>query len=273
MCLRFLSHKNTEWTFNCSDSCSLVKHSRADKQGVAAGVWAAWFLLSFLPNLSLFWMDAGKCRRNSLDCSRGTDNMTAQGRSTENVQCSCLSVWGGKSHSGAASLLPASRVISPPAWLLKDIHSHTNTLTHTHRAMMVRRRLAAWVCVSLILPFAGWTQICNVVCVRECERACDRETAGDGEQWPVTYWRSQDTSISRTGAYMPSFLSNPACPHTAQACFVRCPPALSSDPSLKSHTDWQPASIVSLTLYSFLATLSGLGGTFMFKQSFFCKTF
>lgn len=142
-------------------------------------------------------------------------------------------------------LLPTNRVISPSARSLKDIDIHTHTYTHSDEQRMQSLPVRAF-CLSL-------NELKYVLCVYlcACERACDRKTAGDREQWPVTYWRSQDTSIRRTGAYTPSLPSNPACPRTAKACFVSRPPALSSDPSLKSHAEWQPASVVSFILYSF----------------------
>lgn len=162
-------------------------------------------------------------------------------------------------------LLPTSRVISPSARSLKDIHIHRNT--HTQRMQRLESLAVRAFCLSLNeLKYA----MCVYLCA--CERACDRKTAGDREQWPVTYWQSQDTSIRRTGAYMPSLPSNPACRRTEKACFVSRPPALSSDPFLKSHPEWQPERIVSffpvLHFSHFSAVLSGLACTFKFKWSF-----
>lgn len=158
----------------------------------------------------------------------------------------CLSK-GGRCHSRAATCYQPAEwfLLLPGLW-----RTPTSTQTHTHRVMMGRRRLETLPVRAFCLSL---NELKYVMCVyvRACLCACDRKTAGDREQWPVTYWRSQDTSIRGTGAYAPSFLSNPACPHTTQACFVSRPPALSSDPSLKSHPEWQPASIASFILYTF----------------------
>lgn len=61
----------------------------AQRAATVGGLEISALLFPKLPQLR---MDAGQRRNKSLDCSRRTDNMTAQGRSTENIQCSCLCV-------------------------------------------------------------------------------------------------------------------------------------------------------------------------------------
>ena len=123
--------------FRFSDSCNLVCHPRAEKQGVAAAVGGTEppdFCPLILPKLSLLWIDARKWRNNSLDCSRRTDNMTAQSRSMENVQCSCLSVWKG----GKATVEPLPVTDQRSDFSLCPVsegQAHKHTLTHTHRVM------------------------------------------------------------------------------------------------------------------------------------------
>ena len=215
--------------FRFSDSCNLVCHPRAEKQGVAAAVGGTEppdFCPLILPKLSLLWIDARKGRNNSLDCSRRTDNMTAQSRSMENVQCSCLSVWKG----GKATVEPLPVTDQRSDFSLCPVsegqaHKHTLTHTHTQSDEQGMQRLESLpvraFCLSLSeLRCAMFVYLCA------CERVRDRKTAGDGEQWPATCRRSQDTSIRRTGAYTPSPPSNPRCPRTAKACFVSLPPAL-----------------------------------------------
>ena len=100
--------KQKYWTLDCCDSCDLMWRSRADEQGAAAGGPEMLDRCSppRPPQPSLPPTAAGRRRNNSLDCSRRADNMTAQDRNMQNVQCSRLSVcsWGGGGcHSGAAT--------------------------------------------------------------------------------------------------------------------------------------------------------------------------
>lgn len=154
-------------------------------------VWAASFLLSFLPKLLLPWIYAGKWRNSSADCSPRSDNMTAQNKSMENVQCSCLSVCLSGGREGG-SQNGAKTCYQPQEWFLlplKDIDTHTQTHTdaHAHSGERGMQRLEG-------LPVRAFgrnsntemCELCFCVFVHEC--ACERkqqETAGDREQWPV----------------------------------------------------------------------------------------
>lgn len=112
--------------------CVALQGRETGSGSCICGAWAAWFLLSFSQKLSVPGLDAWKWWNNSSDCSRRTDNMTAQSGSRGNVQCSCLSVWGGKSHSGAATCYQPAEWFLPLPGLWR---TSTETHTHTHRVM------------------------------------------------------------------------------------------------------------------------------------------
>lgn len=80
--------------------------------------------------LSVPGTDARKWRNNSAELrSLGTVDMTARHSSVENVQCSCLPVWGEGTTTEEPQ--PVRSDCSPPDRSLEDTHTHTSALPDT----------------------------------------------------------------------------------------------------------------------------------------------
>jgi len=117
-----------DWMFNCSDSCNLVLHSRAEKQGVAAAVWGPELPdLCSPPCQSCLWVEWMLENGGTTLWTAAAGQTTWQLREGARSMCNVPVCLRGGKPQWSRYLLPTNRVISPAAQSLKDIHTHTYT--------------------------------------------------------------------------------------------------------------------------------------------------